>query len=277
MNKLDDIMQAFDRAADTYSALAVLQKEVAERMLQRLELMVMQPAVILDVGCGPGLLLPKLQQCYPNSQLIGVDLSHSMLFQAKQQQSTRGLCQCSMGELPFDDNSVDFIFSNLVLHWHDDIQRVLLEWRRVLKPEGLLMFSTVGPDTLKELRTAWQRVDGFQHVNEFMDMHDLGDLLLQTQFIDPVLDIEYFELLYPDVHSLLKELHGLGVKNINGKRNRGLTAKSSLATLNDAYNDFRNEKNKLPATYEIVYGHAWGPNLTGEIAIPIEHIRRRHG
>jgi len=175
------------------------------------------------------------------------------------------------------------VFSNLMLQWCQDPDAVFGECRRVLKPGGLLTFTTFGPDTLVELRRAWAAADSRTHVNRFIDMHDLGDALVRSGLAEPVMDVERFTLTYAEVRDLMRDLKDIGAHNANAGRPRGLTGKGTLARMTAAYEAFRKD-GRLPATYEVVYGQAWCPvapprrkGLPGEVVVPIGRIGRRSG
>jgi malonyl-CoA O-methyltransferase len=275
------IAQRFDKAAKTYDEVAVLQQRVGKSLLERLHGIRCQPRMILDLGCGTGYFANFLEKQYSNAKIIGLDKSTGMLKQAQikgKERSTKAHWVCGCAEnLPFNDHSFELVYSNLMLHWSNDFSKSLDEIRRILKPGGLLLFSMVGPDTLQELRHCWGTIDGCAHVHSFVDMHELGDRLLQTPFMDPVMDVEYFTLLYSEGLDLMKELKKLGVQNLSEDRQRGLTSKGALKKLLQAYEGFRNSAGKLPATWEIIYGHAWGAekklqNTLNEIKIPLASI-----
>ena len=155
-------------------------------------------------------------------------------------------------------DSLEMVWSNLALQWCNDLPATLGDLHRVLKTDGLLMFSTFGPDTLKELRLAFDGVDRHNHLNRFADMHDIGDMLVQAGFADPVMDMEYLTLTYDDLHGVLQDLKAIGAQNATAGRGRGLMGKNSWAHLVENYERMRKD-GKLPATYEVVYGHAWKP------------------
>lgn len=257
---------AFEHAAATYDTAAVLQSEVCRRMLGRLDYIKHRPAVILDAGSGTGNALAGLGRRYPEAKLIALDIAVAMLRRGRQRLPwwkglfTRG-AQPVCGDierLPLADASVGMVWSNLALQWMNDPPRTFAEMRRVLVPGGLLMFSTFGPDTLKELRRAYQGTDRHTHVNRFIDMHDIGDLLVNGGFGDPVMDMECFTLTYHDVRQLMRELKAIGAHNVTRGRPYGLAGKSLLAAVTRNYEAFRRD-GKLPATFEVVYGHAWKP------------------
>lgn len=279
------IAQSFNKAAPTYDSASILAREVGKRVLQRLDFFRLEPNVILDLGCSTGFTTRLLEQCFKKSHIIAVDIAHQMLLQAKHQKkwlSKQKFVCTNIEQLPFANHSVDFIFSNLLLHWCNDLKQTMHELQRVLKPNGLLLFSTLGPDTLKELRASWAQVDNKPHVHNFMDMHDIGDILLHAPFKDPVMDIENITLTYQNVPQLMSDLKLIGAHNLISNRHKGLTGKSALPKLFQAYENFRNQNNVLPATYEVIYGHAWGRELSvtskmntqGEVSIPITNIRK---
>jgi malonyl-CoA O-methyltransferase len=160
--------------------------------------------------------------------------------------------------LPVAANSVGLVWSNLTVQWCNDLPATFVELHRVLKTEGLLMFSTFGPDTLKELRQAFSGVDGHNHLNRFADMHDIGDMLVQAGFADPVMDMEMLTLTYDDVRAVLQDLKTIGAHNATAGRAQGLMGKNAWARLIENYERLRSN-GKLPATFEVVYGHAWKP------------------
>jgi malonyl-CoA O-methyltransferase len=181
--------------------------------------------------------------------------------------------------LPIATGSVDLAVSNLALQWCDPLA-AFTEFRRVLAPGGLLVFTTFGPDTLKELRAAWQAADAGPHVHGFLDMHDLGDLLVHAGFADPVLDVDRLTLTYGEVLDVLRDLKALGAHNAAASRTRGLTGKQRFARFRAAY-EARRRDGMIPATYEVVYGHAWVSEhdafpARGEAAfVPLDRLRRR--
>jgi malonyl-CoA O-methyltransferase len=273
--------EAFSTAASVYDSAAVLQREVAERMIERLDLVRLQPKRMLDLGCGTGHVTRLLRQRYPEADIVSVDMAFGMAAYAQANYSN-ALC-ADTNHLPFQDQSIDLIVSNLMLHWCNDLGGVTREWRRVLRPEGLLMFSVFGPDTLQELRSSWSQVDSHIHVHAFWDMHDVGDALVKARFADPVMDMEYFTLTYPHAKALMSELKALGMHNVAQGRSRGLITPRQLAQAISAYEAYRNpDDQRLPATYEVIYGHAWGPSLStdaamdehGEVRIPISRLRK---
>jgi malonyl-CoA O-methyltransferase len=274
------VRRSFDRAAATFDAAAVLHAEVRGHLLTRLDLTDLAPRVIVDAGAGTGHASRALARRYPKSRVIALDSSLGMLRAAKRQRSWRRPFArvCAAAELlPLADGSIDLILSNLMLQWCDP-ELVFGEFRRVLAPRGLLSFTTLGPDTLRELRLAWQAVDSHSHVQPFIDMHDLGDALVRAGFAAPVLDVERFTLAYADLRRLGADLKAAGSRNATVGRSRGLTAPRKLAALERAYEAYRHE-GRLPATYEVVFGQAWTPvaaaRRSGSDSISLEEMRRQ--
>lgn len=281
------VRDSFSQAAGTYDAAAVLQATVRDELLRRLEVLRMEPAVVVDLGAGTGQASIALKRRYPGGRVVAMDIAHGMLLQARKRQTLLRRFDRVVADaaaLPLGNASVDMLFSSLMLQWCNDPDRVLRECRRVLRPGGVLHFTTLGPDTLVELRQAWQAADpGHAHVNRFIDMHDLGDALVRAGFAEPVLDVERYTLTYDDARSLMRDLKAIGAHNSTAGRARGLTGKSALARMLAAYEGFR-RAGKLPATYEVVFAQAWcptGPIRTkgqprAETVVPISQIRRRN-
>lgn len=271
---------AFERAALTYDEAAALQREIGQRLIERLQLIRLQPVAILDLGAGTGTFSKALLQRYRKADVIALDVALNMLRHTQRRGSwfRKPRCVCSDAErLPFADDSFDFIFSNLMLQWCMDLDSVFTELRRVLAPGGLLMFTTLGPDTLKELRASWEAVDGYTHVNSFIDMHDVGDALVNTHWAEPVMDTERITVTYREVRTLMQDLKHLGAHNVTVGRPRGLTGKQRWRQVAGAYEQFRVD-GVLPASYEVVYGHAWSPlnkqAAAGQIEVPLASLQR---
>lgn len=272
------VRASFDAAAEHYDDVAVLQREIAERILDRLDLVKLQPETILDIGAGTGVATHALGRRYKKSQVIAFDLAPNMLKQARQRgnllhklTAKRGFICGDAEHLPFADNSIDLIFSSATLQWCSDLDHTFAELKRILRPGGLLMFSTFGPDTLKELRQSWQAADATSneaiHVHDFIDMHDIGDALMRTGLADPVMDMEYFTLTYPNAYQLMRELKTLGAHNVASDRRHTLTGKTRVQNMVAAYETLRTN-GSLPATYEVIYGHAWMPLVgSNEVAV----------
>lgn len=255
----------FERAAHSYDEAALLQREVGLELLERLDWIKLTPQRVLDLGCGTGMIAEALLKRYPKAEIIGLDIAFNMVLQTIKRRhwwrKPLGVC-ADVQALPFANQSCDMLISNVMLQWCNDLVPVFKECVRVLRPEGLITFATFGPDTLKELRASWAKVDGYPHVSRFLDMHDVGDALLAAGFRDPVVDREDKILTYAEVKGLLQDLKAIGANNATQGRSTGLMGKQRLQALYQAYESFRRTDGKLPATYEVIFGHAWAPKLT---------------
>lgn len=255
----------FSRVASRYEEGDFFAREVDRRMQERLDYVKIEPKTILDLGCSRGGSFPGLAGRYPDARLIGLDAAPAMLVAGRTPragwQRLLGLGKAAeqrlaadAAKLPLKNASASMVWSNLLLHWLDDPLPALGEAHRVLEVGGLLMFSTLGPDSLKELRAAFG--DGYAHTQRFIDMHDLGDMLVGCGFADPVMDMEVVTLTYDDLDTLFAELRAAGSSCAMKARRHGLTGRQAWATARAAYETMRRE-GKLPATFEVVYGHAW--------------------
>jgi malonyl-CoA O-methyltransferase len=276
------VRRSFDRAATTYDAAAVLHAEVRSNLLARLDLMKLAPRVALDAGAGTGHASQALIRRYPKALIIALDSSQPMLQAAGRRQTwlRRFARVCAdAAHLPLAEGSVDLIISNLMLQWCD-LDAVFAEFRRVLAPHGLVSFTTLGPDTLRELRSAWRAADSRTHVNQFIDMHDIGDALVRAGFASPVLDVERYTLTYPDLRRVAADLKDTGAHNATMGRARGLTGRRRFAAVQVAYEAYRQD-GRLPATYEVVFGHAWTPAANTRhdsregVAVSLDEVRQQ--
>lgn len=256
---------AFEKAAPFYDAAAILQQEVANRLVERMDLMSMKPVSILDAGSGTGFVSQSIAERFPKAKITALDLAFNMLKQAKNKHTFKQrwnkqfrYVHAEVENLPFADASVELVISGLTMQWCQDLPKVFKEFKRVLAPGGLLMFSSFGPDTLKELRQCWAEVDDLAHVNAFADLHDVGDALLQSGFADPVMDMEMLTVTYKDVKTVMSDLKQIGAHNVMQGRSHNMTGKNKLQKMIQAYEQFRVD-GLVPVSHEIVYGHAWIP------------------
>ncbi len=268
------VRRAFSRAALDYDAAAVLQREVCVRMLEKLDVIKLQPARVLDVGSGTGWGTRQLAERYPKADVTALDIAIGMLQAARGTSSwwkklfagrrENYLC-ADVEALPIASGSVDMVWSNLALQWCNDLPATFVELQRVLKVDGLLMFSSFGVDTLRELRTAFHGVDGYSHLSRFADMHDVGDMLVNAGFADPVMEMERITLTYDDVRAVMQDLKSIGAHNATTGRAPGMMGKAAWRRVTENYEKLRRD-GKLPATFEIIYGHAWkaAPKATAD-------------
>lgn len=278
-----DVRRSFDAASRTYDQASSVHAEVRARLLERLEVVRIEPTLVVDLGAGTGFASRALSRRYSSAQVVALDCSLGMLQAARRQQGWLrrfGRLAADATALPLKESTVDLVFSNLMLQWCNEPHRVFTEIRRVLRPRGLFTFTTLGPDTLKELRHAWRQIDAHTHVNRFIDMHDLGDALVRSGFAEPVMDTERLTVTYADFDGLASDLKRSGSHNLNADRPRGLTGRRTLNALRAQLEPYRREE-RLPATLEVVYGHAWAGDVrpsmdvTEEIRIPFTTLRRR--
>lgn len=306
------LRRIFDRRAAAFGEVAFLPREIAQRMRERLDFIKIKPTSILDAGCGTGDDLPALRERFPEAPIFGADVSHAMLVRARAQVSGDAswrrllpaalqralgahgprIAQADFALLPFGAGAFDFVWSNFALHWHPRPDLVFPEWQRVLKVGGLLMFSTLGPDTLRELRGAYAEVEaahgvaGRPHVIDFVDMHDLGDMLVESGFEIPVMDQETLTVTYKSPESLLADVRRWGAypfanpafaNSVEARRESGMPTAAAgglagaverrlHAALISALEARRREDGTIPLTFEVIYGHAWKavPRKTAE-------------
>lgn len=302
------VRRAFSRAAHGYDSAAALQREVASRLMEQLDYLDdpalgrAPPEVVVDLGCGPGHAAAAMQKRWPKAQVLALDLAPGMLAEVRRNAGGAGglagrlnpftrrpLAVCADARaLPLRDASVDVLFSNLCLQWVEDLPSVFAGFRRVLKPGGLLLVSTFGPDTLWELREAFAAADEAPHVSLFPAIGQFGDALIAAGFKDPVLDRDEFRLGHPDLAHLMRELRTIGATNAMATRRRSLTGRARFARAAEAYEPLRQRDGsplagQLPASWEVIYAHAWGPPpgapiRTGgvdEVSVPLSSIKVR--
>lgn len=242
-----------------YIQASVIANEVGYELIDRLKWLTIKPKLIVDMGCGPGTLTSQLKKNYPDAEVLGIDLSSSMLKYAKEvSQNKFSLIQANAQNSPLRDQTVDLIFANFLLPWHIDFKSLLREWRRLLHPEGVMLLTTLGIDTLKEYQIFAEMVPGR------MDMHDLGDALIQTGFAEPVLDVNHYSINYREKTLLIKELKASGM---------WCTEEKKAAAI-----DFK----LMPVNYEVIFAHAFAPenqslsekNDGGDATFPLSHLRR---
>ncbi|TQM16690.1 malonyl-CoA O-methyltransferase [Pseudoxanthomonas sp. 3HH-4] len=271
MNTFDQrhIRRAFSRSAAGYDAAAALQHEVEKRLMESLDYFALRrgqdaaaPNVVLDVGCGPAHAAAAMRKRWPKAQVVALDLALPMLREAKKQSGWwkpfQRVC-ADLRALPLAEGTVDVLFCNLSLQWVDDLPAAFNGFRRVLKPGGLLVCSTFGPETLQELRDAFAHADAVPHVSPFPQIAQFGDALMMAGFRDPVLDRDRFTLTYDDLPALMRELRAMGATNALQQRRHTLTGRARFAAAASAYESLRRADGKLPSTWDVIYAHAWAP------------------
>ncbi|KAA2284135.1 malonyl-ACP O-methyltransferase BioC [Arenimonas fontis] len=256
------LRRAFGRAAPRYNEVARLQQEIEQRLLEQLEYLDdRQPGRILDLGCGPGRAAGAMKKRWPRAEVIALDAALPMLREVPRHtrfwRPVRRICADVM-RLPLADQCADLLFSNLCLQWVDDLPAVLSEFRRVLRPDGLLLFTTFGPDTLIELREAYLAAGEEPPLSPFAHIQQVGDAMMAAGFRDPVLDRDELTLEYPDVHALMRELKAIGAGDARRDRPRGLAGRGRLQRVTAAYEQQR-RNGVLPSTWEVITAQAWGP------------------
>ncbi|MCB1568974.1 MAG: malonyl-ACP O-methyltransferase BioC [Xanthomonadales bacterium] len=252
------VRRGFGRAAAGYAQYAVLQREVERRLLEHLDEVPNPPERILDMGCGLGTASLELKKRWPKAQVIALDSALPMLHLARKTAGRwRPRFACVAGDaraLPFAPQSIDLLFSNLCMPWVEDVSRLLLQWRKVLHPEGYVLASTLAPATLEELAQAFGHADpDHAHVHGFASIQLLGDTLMAAGFRNPVLLNECFTLTYPNLPQLLQDLRATGSTNALQQRRRSLTGKGRLQRAKQAYEALRGNDGLLPASVEVVY------------------------
>lgn len=278
-----NVRRVFDKASRTFDGASAVHTEIRQRLIERLDVMRIEPACVLDLGAGTGQSTRELKRRYRSARVLAADLSPGML---KIATGRAGFLQrfariaADAQRLPLRDGSIDLVFSNLMLQWLAQPDAAIAEVRRVLKPQGLFTFTTLGPDSLRELRSAWGTADNGQHVHAFFDMHDIGDALMRAGFMQPVMDTERLTVTYRDWPALRHELQKSGSTNIGQGRRRGLTSRAAQVRALQALFEMRRDE-LIPITLEVVYGHAWTgttqKRMSNEIGIPVGAISGRRG
>jgi malonyl-CoA O-methyltransferase len=258
----------FDARAPRFAKHDALVREVGARLIDRLQYIRLDPHRVLDIGCGSAAASPALAARYPSAFIAGVDLSEGMLRQHPPRLRERlprwlggdapARLAADACRLPIAADSIDLVFSNLMLHWHPEPHRLFPEWKRVLRGDGLLLFSCFGPDTLKELRAACLRALPHARPMPFIDMHDFGDMMVASGFANPVMDVEVITLTYPSGRSLLREVRALG-GNPRDDRFPGLPSGRQARNLLDDLGAQAKGDAPIALTFEVAYGHAWKP------------------
>ncbi|HWL64175.1 MAG TPA: malonyl-ACP O-methyltransferase BioC [Steroidobacteraceae bacterium] len=278
------VARSFGAASDSYDAAAWLQAQAREELLSRLTLLKSPPRAVLDLGAGTGLAALAIKRRFPRAAVTAADIAAPMVRAARRHSRFWRRIRCveaDARQLPFDTAGFDLVFSNLMLQWLQPPDAALAEIRRVLRPGGLLLLSSFGPETLQELRAAWGAADDGVHVIDFVDVHDLGGALQRAGFLEPVLDVDRHLHHYADARALMRELKSLGARNVDARRARGLTGRAAFARMQAQYESLRRPAG-LPATWQVVYAVAWAPehgpepapaSTAGETRIDVQSLR----
>jgi malonyl-CoA O-methyltransferase len=271
------VARMFRRVASTFSTSDFLHAEIRTRLLERLDLVRLAPATVLDLGAGPGAGATALSERFPAAHVLALDLVPEMLLTGP---ASPGTAVCGdASRLPLVSASIDLAFCNLMLPWCAP-GPVFAEIHRVLRYPGLFVFTTVGPDTLRELRRAWAEADPYSHVPEFADMHIVGDALVRAGLAEPVMATERLKLTYADLNQLVRDFRAIGAANLTAGRNRGLTGRAAWDRLTAAFDRQRDADSRVSVSIEVIFGHAWAPQprddsaTAGEVSVPIDRIRR---
>ncbi len=271
------VRRGFDKAAGAYERSAVIDQEIGQRLLDHLVPIRIAPLRVLDLGAGTGLGTRGLAKMYPRAEVVALDFALAMLRQARRAAprflSRQRFVSGDAEMLPFAGQCFDLVHANLLLHWCDDPRRVLGELARVTKPGGLLLLSTLGPDTLKELKESWLAIDTDAHVHDFPDMHDVGDALVRAGFSDVVVDAETLTVQYKSVGDLLCDLRSTGNVNRSARRRHTLTGGTRFAAMREAYLRAAHD-GVVPATMELIFAHAWATQRA-RVEVPLAALRRR--
>lgn len=275
------LRHVFDDAPAGHGGSGDLGRAIADELLERLAAVKIEPRTVVDLGCGDGHATRVLQGMYRRALVIGVDRAPGAVRARGWRPGRRPRAvRAALARLPLPDASVDLLYSNLLFRRQHEPQALFTELRRVLRPGGVLMFSTLGPDTLWELRAAWAAVDGRVQLPELTDMHDIGDALLAAGLRDPVMDVDRLRRDYPDLRALLRTARTLGAPGVAAGRPRGLTGRGTLERLRAAW-PVSADGGSVPASWEVVFGHAWGASTpraasgdAREFRVPIESVGR---
>lgn len=279
-----DVRRVFDAAGASFDAGAAVHDETRARLVERLELVRIEPGLILDLGAATGSAASRIAAVYPRARVLAIDSSRAMM-QAAAARARAGApfdaLRADALRLPLESDSVDLVIANQLLPFVRP-DRLFAEVARVLAPSGLFTFATVGPDTLAEVRRAWARADDFVHVHAFVDMHDLGDLAVAAGLAEPVLDVDRIRVSYADVRALVHDLRACGAVNAAGGRRRGLTGRGLWREFERGLEAARGGA-RIEVTVELILGQAWGlpargrarPKPDGEIAVAVDELRGR--
>ena len=280
--KLDhaDVRYRFDQAADSFNDADFLHRATFDGILERLSPVVTTPSIIVDLGAATGTGTRRLAKEYRGARVVGLDSSLQMLLHGKRRRSWLSRVSELRGDanrLPLRTGCADLVVANMLLPWIDDLPGCLAEIARVLRKDGVFVFSSLGPDSLSEIRKAWSTVDQDAHVIPYPDMHDIGDALVRAGLRDPVLDVDSLSISYADTASMYRDLTRCGGRNSLQQRRRTLTGKQRFQAMESELRSYSAD-GRLTFRLELVYGHAWSggpPQEAGEYRLDPAAIGRR--
>lgn len=267
-----DIRRRFDRASATFDSSDFVHAVTRDGLFARLDGVVIDASSVVDLGCATGAAFRPLSKRFRGARIYGVDLSAKMLERCHSRRgwfSKFSYVQADARSLPLADHCVDVVFANLLLPWIDHPRFVATEVARVLRKDGLFVFSTLGPDSLQELRRAWANVNEHQHVNRFLDMHDVGDELVKSGLRDPVIDVDRLAVTYENSAALFRDLSAIGARNSLAGRQRSLSGKAAFSEMRRHLEG--EQASNIRLNLELVYGHCWGSGVsTGRTDVRID-------
>ena len=274
------IRRRFERAADSFDGADFVHEKTRDGLLSRLEPLIVEATTVVDLGSATGAAHRPLGKRFGRPRLISIDVAHRMLVKARAKKawlSKTAFVQAGAAALPLADESVDVVFSNLLLPWIDDPDAVFREVARVLRKGGVFAFATLGPDSLQEIRRAWAGIDDGAHVNRFPDMHDIGDALVGAGLRDPVLDVDRLSVSYRSSRRLFADLSAVGARNAARRRHPALTGRRRFEAMVNAL-EAAGGDDGIVLDLELVFGHCWGggPRMDpGDYRIDATRIPRR--
>ncbi len=278
--RIADVRRRFDQAASGFDQADFVHSVTRDGLFERMAPAVIDARVVLDLGCATGSATHPLARRFRGATIMAVDLSLPMLQRCRAKRgwfSKSSAVQADASALPFTDQSVDVVFANLLLPWVNDPAEVALEVSRVLRKDGLFFFASLGPDSLLEIRDAWAGVDDRSHVNRFLDMHDIGDLMVRAGLRDPVLDVDRLTVSYNDADDLFRDLTAAGARNSLQDRNRSLVGRKHFGAMRQRLEN-AGPDGRIELDLELVYGHCWGgrpPLPEGDVRIDASAIAVR--
>ena len=257
------IAESFDNKSSSYDKYSVVQQEVANRLMDRIKYLKCNPSNILDIGSGTGYLTKNLQSYFPKANIFCLDISEKMSIQCKSKNPKSHIICGDAELLPLKPSSIDLVISSFTFQWCKDLERIFSDVKRLLTDNGIFIFSTVGPDTLIELKNIFKNIDNEQHVNNFLDMHIFGDLLLALNFFDPVMDVERLTIKYKSFGGLLKALRCTG-SNIVISDDKQPSEVKTISKMKQVYKEIA-KNDFFSVTYEVIYAIAWNRNIKSPI------------